>query len=112
MVRRDVDALVRWLGLAGSGAATALPHAFSLPPALAVAMTCLGCVGIAITALTVIIAGLTKLTAETTRFVAALERFIAALDKLRTQIRRFRRRSKVPPTGKAAPHKAPPSPAR
>ena len=105
MVRRDVHAWVRWLGLAGSGTATALTYAFSLPPALAVPMICLGCMGIAITVLTAIVVGLTKLTAETTRFVAAL-------DELRTQIRRFRRRSKVPPAGKAAPHKAPPSPVR
>jgi hypothetical protein len=91
MVRRDVDALVKWA--AGSGAATVLPHAVTLPPVLATSLAWVGGLGIFITAAIAVVVGLTKLTVEATRF-------IDALDTLRARIRQFRRRSRASQTRK------------
>jgi hypothetical protein len=102
MALRDVDALAKWA--AGTGAAAVLPHAVGLPPVLATSLTWVGGLGILITAMIAVVVGLTKLTTEATRL-------IDALDHLRARIRRFRRRSKPPPTRKGGTRKAPPSPA-
>lgn len=91
MVRRDVDALVKWA--AGSGAATVLPHAVTLPAVLATSLAWVGGLGIFITAAIAVVVGLTKLTVEATRF-------IDALDTLRARIRQFRRRSRASQTRK------------
>ena len=102
MVRRDVDALVKWA--AGSGAAAMLPHAVEFPPILATSLAWVGGLGILITAVIAVVVGLTKLITEATLLVDAL-------DQLRARVRRFRR-SKSPPTRKGGTRKAPPSPAR
>jgi hypothetical protein len=91
MVRRDVDALVKWA--AGSGVATVLPHAVALPSVLATSLAWVGGLGILITAAIAVVVGLTKLTIEATQF-------IDALDSLRMRVRRFRRRFKATQTRK------------
>jgi hypothetical protein len=103
MAIRDVDALVKWA--AGSGAATVLPHAVGLPPVLAASLAWVGGLGVLITAIIAVVVALTRLATEATRL-------IDALDRLRARIRRFRRRSKAPPTRKGGTPKVPPSPAR
>jgi hypothetical protein len=62
MVRRDVDALVKWA--AGSGAITFVPHAITLPPTLATSLAWVGGTGILITGVVGIVVALTKLTTE------------------------------------------------
>lgn len=94
MVRRDVDALVKWA--AGSGAATVLPHAVTLPAVLATSLAWVGGLGIFITAAIAVVVGLTKLTVLTVEAT----RFIDALDTLRARIRQFRRRSRASQTRK------------
>jgi hypothetical protein len=103
MVRRDVDALVKWA--VGSGAAAVLPHTAGLPPVLATSLTWVGALGILITAVIAVVVGLTRLATEAARL-------IDALDSLRTRIRQFRRHSKARNTRKGGTRKAPPSPAR
>jgi len=83
--------LVKWV--AGSGAATILPHAVTLPPVLATALAWVGGLGIFITASVAVLVALTRLATEATRFVDAL-------DGLRRRIRQFRRRFKTSQTRK------------
>ena len=91
MVRREVDALVKWA--AGSGAAAVLPYAVDLPPILATSLAWVGGLGILVTAVIAVVVGLTKLTTEATCL-------IDALDQLRKRFRRFRQPPRPPQTRK------------
>jgi hypothetical protein len=102
MVRRDVDAFVKWA--AGSGAAAVLPHTAGLPQVLATSLTWVGAFGILIAAVIAVVVGLTRLATEAAQL-------IDALDSLRTRIRQFHRHSKARSTRKGGTRKAPPSPA-